>query len=289
MINVIQFQDIIHRKPIPKPWSEGDNIPWNDPAFSARMLNEHLSQDHDAASRRFKVIDMHVSWIDQHVLGGVVSKILDLGCGPGLYATRLAKLGHQIVGIDYSPASIDYARECAGKDSLNCSFFEADIRHAEYGAGFDAAMLIYGEFNVFRPEDIQLILRKVYRGLNPGGLLILEPHTFLAIQDLGEQQPSWHSSPSGLFADQPYILLQEFSWIEGSQVSNIRYYIITADGRSILRYFQSLQAYTRDSYQSLLEDNGYTNVRYFPSLTGEIDPGQDSLLAIIAEKPGGLL
>ncbi|MBW7996213.1 MAG: hypothetical protein FVQ81_06515 [Candidatus Glassbacteria bacterium] len=32
-------------------WSGQYKIPWNDPAFSRRMLIEHLSQEHDLASR----------------------------------------------------------------------------------------------------------------------------------------------------------------------------------------------------------------------------------------------
>jgi len=32
--------DIIDRAPKPTPWSEGDNIPWNEPDFSERMLAE---------------------------------------------------------------------------------------------------------------------------------------------------------------------------------------------------------------------------------------------------------
>ena len=48
----MNLKDIVHRNQNPDPWAEGDNIPWNDPGFSARMLAEHLSQAHDAASRR---------------------------------------------------------------------------------------------------------------------------------------------------------------------------------------------------------------------------------------------
>ena len=36
-------------------------------------------------------------------------KILDLGCGPGLYAELLAKKGHSITGVDFSENSIQYA------------------------------------------------------------------------------------------------------------------------------------------------------------------------------------
>ena len=105
--------DIIHRPANPVPYSEGEKIPWNDPVFSARMLREHLSQAHDAASRRFETIDKHVAWIHRTILAGRPAKILDLGCGPGLYASRLARLGHTCAGIDFSPASIAYAREQA--------------------------------------------------------------------------------------------------------------------------------------------------------------------------------
>ena len=44
----MRLGDIITRSQ-PLPWSEGDNIPWNDPDFSSRMLIEHLTQGHDAA------------------------------------------------------------------------------------------------------------------------------------------------------------------------------------------------------------------------------------------------
>ena len=76
----MKLNDLISRDPDPKPWSEGDNIPWNDEAFSQRMLKEHLSQEHHAASRKFDRIDQHVSWIHDQVLDGKHSKIIDLGC-----------------------------------------------------------------------------------------------------------------------------------------------------------------------------------------------------------------
>lgn len=44
--------DIVDRAQAPAPWSEGDNIPWDEPEFSERMLAEHLSQEHDLALRR---------------------------------------------------------------------------------------------------------------------------------------------------------------------------------------------------------------------------------------------
>lgn len=37
--------------------ADESKIPWDEPAFSQRMLENHLSQDHDWASRRRKQLD----------------------------------------------------------------------------------------------------------------------------------------------------------------------------------------------------------------------------------------
>ena len=115
----MNLNDIIQRNMDLQPWAEGERIPWDDPAFSQRILKEHLTQDHDAASRRKVKIKKHVDWIHRHVLGAKPTNILDLGCGPGLYAAPFTKLGHTYTGIDFSPACIDYAIKNAIK---GCTF-----------------------------------------------------------------------------------------------------------------------------------------------------------------------
>ena len=65
----MNLNDIVGR-PLPaEPWVEGDNIPWDDPAFSKRMLAEHLTQEHDHASRRSETIDRQVRWIHEYFTG----------------------------------------------------------------------------------------------------------------------------------------------------------------------------------------------------------------------------
>jgi SAM-dependent methyltransferase len=276
--------DIINRKPVPDPWSEGDNIPWNEPDFSQRMLKEHLSQEHNAASRTFERIDQHVAWIHEHVLDEKLSRILDLGCGPGLYAQRLAKLGHHCMGIDYSPASIAHARSTATQENLDCTFLEADLREADFGTGYDAVMQIFGELNVFKPAHAEIILRKAYTALVPGGKLALEPHTFEAVEAWGKREPSWSSSSGGLFFETPHIVMQECSWDEAAQAATNRYYIVDALNADVIRYAQSIQAYNQQDYTALLEKCGYTNVKFYPSLTGKPDPEQPELLVILAQR-----
>ncbi len=275
----MNLHDLINRMPQPIPWSEGEKIPWHEPGFSARMLQEHLTQTHDAASRRAEIIDQHVSWIHEHVLQKQPGNILDLGCGPGLYASRLAALGHACTGIDFGPASIKYAKSQDSKSE----YIQADIRQADFGTGRDLVMLIFGEFNVFKPADTQLILQKAYAVLKPGGQLLLEPHTFDAVQTIGETPTSWSTHQSGLFSDQPHVVLKENFWAAEQRVATERYFIIDAATAAVTRHVIHIQAYDKADYQALLADNGFTDVSFYPSLAGEVAI-KPELLACVARK-----
>ncbi len=284
----MELIDLVQREPNPVPWAEGDNIPWHEPAFSARMLQEHLSQAHDAASRRTEKIERHVEWIHRQVLSERPAKILDLGCGPGLYSSHLARLGHVCVGIDYSPASIAYARDCAQRERLNCTYIEQDLRQAEYGEGFGLAMLIFGELNIFRPADARNILRKAHHALAVGGQLLLEPHPFHAIEKIGGKGRAWKSANRGLFSDQPFLLLQEHLWDAATLTTTVRYFVVDAASGHITRYAQTFQAYSNADYEALLDACGFEQAQFFPGLGGIQDTSADDyLMAILARKRTG--
>jgi SAM-dependent methyltransferase len=270
----MKLDTIIHRKAIPKPWEEGEKIPWNEPGFSQRMLAEHLSQQHDAASRRAEIIDQHVEWIYNELLGGRPGHILDLGGGPGLYTSRLARRGCECVGIDFSPASIAYAREYAVSEGLSCIYQETDIRTADYGEDYDLAMLIYGEFNAFRPQEARQILAKIYQALYPKGRLLLEAHTYSTVQAVGRERPSWYSAEHGLFSDKPYLCLKECFWDAEQSVATERYYIIDPSGGEVKQISASLQAYSFAEYREMMEEAGFIEIMTHPSF-GAAAPNPD--------------
>ena len=280
----MELMEVVQRIRKPEPWVEGEKIPWNEPGFSQRMLQVHLSQEHDWASRRAVTIRKHVDWIHREVLSGRLARILDLGCGPGLYTSQLAELGHTCIGVDFSPASIEYARESAKKVHLSCSYKLMDVREAGFGSGYDLAMFIFGEFNVFIPEDARQILKKVHAAVRAGGSLLLEVHTFETVQKLGLQPASWYSSESGLFSDRPHLCLQENFWDEARSVATQRYMIVDAQTSQITRYASSTQAYSQDQYLNMLNDCGFKDIAYYPSLIGTTDPAQSDFYAILAHR-----
>jgi SAM-dependent methyltransferase len=266
------FENLIHRNRIPPAW---EKIPWHDPDFSRRMLREHLTQDHDMASRRQIIIDQQVDWIHRVVLGEQPAAVLDLGCGPGFYADRLSRLGHSVTGIDISPASIEYARQHhAG------TFILGDALTHDLGGGCDLAMMIYGEFNAFSPADACALIERAYAALKPGGRLLLEVHTDAFVRQYGCQPATWYTASSGLFSDQPYLCLNEPLLDQDRAVTHM--YVIDAASGALDHYVTMLQAYTDDAYRELLRR--FADVRFYPSLTGAPVPGQEHLFAIVAAR-----
>lgn len=280
----MDWLDLIERSARPLPWAEGEKIPWNEPGFSERMLKEHLSQAHDAASRKAEQIDRQVQWMHAEVLKGQPAAILDLGCGPGLYLERLARLGHTCTGIDFSPASITYASRQAAENHSASQYRQDDLRSADFGSGYDLALLIYGEFNTFRPAEARDILKKAHAALRPGGSLLLEVHTLAAVEMLGSEAASWYTSRSGLFSVRPHLCLQENFWYAQSLTAVTRFFVADLESGAVTPYGQTLQGYADDAYQSLLEECGYEDIRFYPSLTGKPDPGQELLFVIESKR-----
>ena len=264
----MNLNDIVGRRLPPEPWAEGDNIPWDDPAFSKRMLQEHLAQEHNLASRRLEVIDRQVGWIHEEILGCRPTKILELTCGPGLYTNRLAKLGHHCVGIDYAPAAIRYADESARAEGLSCTYRLEDVRKADYGDGYGLVMMNNGQFNVFRRDDASLILGRAYASLLPDGLLLLEPQKFATVEGIGRSSSSWYScgDGGGLFSDSPHLCLQESFWDPDAQATTQRFFIVDSETGEVMRHALTTEAYMDEQLRDALVQAGFMDIRFFHSL-----------------------
>jgi SAM-dependent methyltransferase len=288
-MHCMNFLDVVNRNP-PQPWVDGEKIPWNEPAFSQRMLAEHLSQAHNAASRRFTTIDEHVAWIHHHVLGGAPARILDLGCGPGLYLNRLAALGHSGTGIDFSPASIAYACATAESTALPVNYRMEDLRAAVFALpaepAYDLAMFLYGEVNTFRPADLQAMLQKACGALGPSGRMLLEPSTFAAVQSLGMPGPSWYAAGSGLWSDRPHLVLQDNAWDAAQRAAVERYAVVDAGSGALAQHAMTTQAYSEGELLGLLHDAGFADATIYPSLLGHPDDEHIGFYAVLAQKSG---
>ena len=101
-------------------------------------------------------------------------RVLDIACGNGLYARRLAALGAQVVAFDFSAEMVAHARrrplEYAG--SVDCRVLDATDEAALLGLGerqFDAAVC---QMALMDMADIAPLFRALARLLRPGGRFV---------------------------------------------------------------------------------------------------------------------
>jgi SAM-dependent methyltransferase len=105
---------------------------------------------------------------------GVAGRVMDLGCGGGIWARELADAGYQVVGVDISPAMIDLARRRVPEATFQVgSFLQFDIP-------FCGAVTALGEvFNYLFDagnslRSLRQVCRKAFDALTPRGLLIFD-------------------------------------------------------------------------------------------------------------------
>jgi SAM-dependent methyltransferase len=101
--------------------------------------------------------------------------ILDLGCGTGNHALRLAQRGYSIVGVDRSPEMLDIARQKSKDLNLDCTFIQSDLRIFKSKQKFDIIIMMFAVLGYLTEnEDIGKALDVVRSHLNPGGLFICD-------------------------------------------------------------------------------------------------------------------
>jgi len=262
---------IYYRTQPAKPWRDGNNLPWDDPAFSERMLREHLDQSHGAASRKQPELLRQVDWLWDRLQLQPGMRLLDITCGPGLYAAAFAKRGVQVTGIDFSPASIRHAGELAAERGVSerCQFIQADVRQAlprQAGQGYDAALFIYGQWSVFPRDEARQLLRQAAAALRPGGRLILELLDFERIDK--EKSNWWFSDDSGLWGDSPFLSLGERFWDAEQRASIDRFFILDLESGVMETIGLSDNAYETEEMLSLLRKAGFSQAWAYPAWDG---------------------
>jgi SAM-dependent methyltransferase len=109
------------------------------------------------------------------VLGPVAGlAVLDVGCGPGLYAEELVARGaRRVVGVDASSQMISLARQrVTGPVAFHCQDLQRPLSWAADGE-FDAAVM---PLVIHHLDDRVAALREIARVLRPAGRLVVSTH-----------------------------------------------------------------------------------------------------------------
>lgn len=111
--------------------------------------------------------------------------VLEIACGTGRVAVRLAQEGIELVGLDLSPAMLSVAREKSIGMS-NLRWVQGDMRSFKLGEMFGLVIIPGHSFqNILTAEDQVATLTSISRHLIPGGILIVHLD-HLSVSWLGE-------------------------------------------------------------------------------------------------------
>jgi 2-polyprenyl-6-hydroxyphenyl methylase/3-demethylubiquinone-9 3-methyltransferase len=127
----------------------------------------------DLLQGRFKAVvgEDDVRWRALRACLGPVAgrRVLDLGCGKGRFARRLAGAGADVVGLDRSAAMLRGADAGAGGAGLRC--VRGSARRLPFASSSFEAVVAVEVFEHLAAIDA--VLHEVRRVLRPGGLLAI--------------------------------------------------------------------------------------------------------------------
>ena len=158
-------------------WKNSDN--WFVEWFDSPAYHDLYAHRDDAEAAAL------VDAIQEHVLQGSISKILDVACGSGRHARAFAEHGHDVIGMDLSKQSLIQARSLQRE---GIRFIHGDMRHLTdlfEASSFDCITLLFTSFGYFDHDDVHVdVLRQVHRLLRPGGTLVLDYLNTTQVQKL---------------------------------------------------------------------------------------------------------
>lgn len=136
--------------------------------------------------------------------------VIDLGCGTGVLACRLAALGKAVVGVDPAAASLDMAKRKAYADRVRWITGDAAQLH---GLQADLITMTGNVAQVFvTDEEWVATLHACHGALSPGGRLVFE-----ARDPAREAWKNWNREQSFRTIEVPTVGEVEF-WTELTRV-----------------------------------------------------------------------
>jgi SAM-dependent methyltransferase len=266
----------------PEPFTPGDSLFWVDPYISQQVLEAHLDPDTDAASRPLHVIEKSVDWLIRFLKLQPGEPVLDLGCGPGLYATDLAVKGFEVTGIDISPTVIKHARQEAYNKDLAITYLCQDFLEMSFRSQFNVVMQIYGEICTLSPDNRDKLLSLVYRALKTGGHFVFDVSTpDRHRRDAGRRD--WYVSEGGFWRPGPHAVLVQHVDYPDSDIFLDQYHIIEPDG-TVTIYRNWFNDYTPETITPVLEKAGFAVESIWSDLHGTPFRANSEWLGVVAKK-----
>lgn len=259
---------------------------WTDEHTSSRMLQFHLNGSIDVASRKTAFIDRSVAWMVSRFGLGEGKAVADFGCGPGLYTTRFAASGASVTGIDFSPRSIEYAKETSIRQGLSIDHVNANYLEFASEKRFELITMIMCDYCALSPTQRQIMLEKFRTHLQTGGALLLDVYSLNAFATRQESATYAFRLLDGFWCSDPYFGFQNTFKYEPERVVLDKYTIIEPTRTRVIVNW--LQYFDRETLRSEIESCGLLVEEFLGNVAGDAyDPASDELAVLVRKSPRG--
>jgi len=269
----------INERPEPFQFYTASDL-WTDEHTSKQMLLFHLNEAIDVSSRNAEFIVRSVGWMATEFNIGRGYKIADFGCGPGLYAARLAKIGANVTGIDFSKRSIEYAKDVAAREQLNIRYMHQNYLEFQTEERFDLVLMIMCDFCALSPIQRKGLLRKFHETLKPTGSVLLDVYSLSAFEQREEVTTYKANQLNGFWSPNTYYgFLNTFKY-EKEKVALDKYTIVELDRTRTV--YNWLQYFSPEDIEREFKSSGFSVKRLYSDVAGTPYDHKTDEFAVIA-------
>ena len=280
--SVFSFLESVHLKPAPFSVYTASEL-WTDEHTSEQMLAYHLNSDIDLSSRNTNFIDNSVRWMKKHFDLTENNKVIDFGCGPGLYTSRLARSGAEVHGVDFSPRSIDYARAQAKQENLEVSYIEANYLDHQPEGKFDLVIMIMCDYCALSPMQRAALLAKFQGLLTEQGRIVLDVYSLKAFADKQEGSFCEKDQLDGFWSKHQYFGFVTSFKYDDEKVSLDKYTIVEENRQRTI--YNWLQYFTPESLEQEAAAAGLSIDEVYGDVAGNPYDANAAEFAVVMKKP----
>lgn len=271
----------INERPEPFQFYTASDL-WTDEHTSKQMLSFHLNEAIDVSSRNAEFINRSVKWIATEFNIDKETKIADFGCGPGLYAERLARHGANVTGIDFSGRSIEYAKDVAAREQLNISYVNQNYLEFETDDRFDLVLMIMCDFCALSPTQRKGLLSKFHKILKPSGSVFLDVYSLSAFEQREEAATYEVNQLNGFWSPNKYYGFQNTFKYDEDKVVLDKYTIIEFEHTR--QVYNWLQYFAPEDLEGEFKEASFSVKEFYSDVAGSPYDRKSSEFAVIANK-----
>lgn len=197
--------------------------------------------------------DAQAELIWQTLRLGVGAEVLDVPCGHGRIANRLAERGAQVTGLDADPFFLDRARADAAERGVEVEFVHGDMRELPWSERYDFVVNWFTSFGYFDDDGNRAWLEAARQTLKVGGRLAIDVHS----RDVFMR----NRNPASMVERDGDLLVDRHRFdIETGREESERWIV---RGGHVRKTSYSVRFYTFTELRTLLLDTGFAAVEGF--------------------------